>query len=122
MRIAAYSSWFAAAGLLAIVVAAPSAIAFVQAGHLAPLTIASGNPVTMAGAERAQPMSSSLTRSPMGPPMGIREPVAAPASEATTSPVPEPGTLALTSLGLLALGVARRRWRGLRTSTSPTIR
>ena len=122
MRLASHRSWLAAAGLLAFVVTAPAAMAFVQAGHLAPLTVSSGNPVTMTGAARAQTLNSSLTRSPMGPPMGIREPVSAPASEATTAPVPEPGTLVLTSLGLLALGAARRRWRGLRTSASPTIR
>jgi len=36
----------------------------------------------------------------------------APNDETPTRPVPEPGTMALTSLGLLALGAAARKRRG----------
>ncbi len=35
-----------------------------------------------------------------------------PVSESTTVPVPEPGTMAMASLGLMALGATLRRRRG----------
>ena len=40
------------------------------------------------------------------------EPVFDPLSEGVTRPIPEPGTMVLASLGLLALGVSRRKRRG----------
>lgn len=40
------------------------------------------------------------------------EPIFDPLGEPVTRPIPEPGTMVLASLGLLALGVSRARRRG----------
>ena len=40
------------------------------------------------------------------------EPVFEPLTDGATRPIPEPGTMVLASLGLLALGVSRARHRG----------
>ncbi len=46
------------------------------------------------------------------PPAPTIEPVYTPLGEAPSRPIPEPGTMILASLGLLALGASRARRRG----------
>lgn len=43
-------------------------------------------------------------------------------SDEASAPIPEPGTLTLASLGLLALGSAMRKRRGAQAPASPRIR
>lgn len=91
-----------------LTLAAAPALAYVQPGHLQSKTSSGNSGGTTDGTD-----GGSLPTYP--------RPVAQPAGDPGTSfgddgeptkPVPEPGTMVLTSMGLIALGVAARRRRG----------
>src|SRR6058998_1451336 len=88
-------------GTLFLAVAAAPAGAYVQVGHLAQqhmsATSQQANEVLVAH----RTMNNYAQPAP--------EPVYMQDVSAAVNPVPEPGTIALTSMGLLALGAARRR-------------
>ncbi len=89
--------WLLAVSFLALL-AAPS-FAYVQGGQVVP------NP----GASSSPDASSRVRRwidSPEVTPLGT------PITDTPTRPIPEPGTMILASLGLLALGVSRAKRRG----------
>jgi hypothetical protein len=94
------------AAALVTLTAAPS-LAFVQAGHtsnpgsVAPQSVRSTH--IEVGANGGGPSSGGNT---LG--TGINEP-SNPSDGDPTRPVPEPGMMALASMGLLALGVASRK-------------
>jgi len=91
--------------LLALL-AAPS-FAYVQGGQLLDNGPQQGQAAP--GAVRAQRWMTGTA----GPatPLPTTEPVYEPLGE-VTKPIPEPGTMVLASLGLLALGASRARRRG----------
>jgi hypothetical protein len=99
--------------LLLAVLAAPS-FAYVQSGHLLQDRQASPNHQERHPVSRwlegenyggGGPGGIGISGTPLptvGPPIG----------DDATRPIPEPGTMVLASLGLLALGVSRARRRG----------
>jgi len=92
--------------LLALL-AAPS-FAYVQGGQL----LDNAPSKDKATANGAVKMQRWLTGTPgPGAPVPTTEPVYEPLGE-VTKPIPEPGTMVLASLGLLALGASRARRRG----------
>ena len=95
--------------LLALL-AAPS-FAYVQGGSLPDNQNAKGE---NGGARMQRWMEvSPPTMAPHSPtPVPTTEPVFEPLVEGVTRPIPEPGTMILASLGLLALGASRARRRG----------
>jgi len=94
-------------GLLALL-ASPS-FAYVQGGQL--LGNAAGNAASTNHFNRV-PEWIDGHGTFEGPPANPGQPTYDPFSEAPSRPIPEPGTMALASLGLLALGVSRARRRG----------
>jgi hypothetical protein len=100
--------------VLLAVLAAPS-FAYVQSGHLL-----QGQQSTSDHQARAQHGSRWLDGEIGGSSNGIgingvplpTPPVGNPIGDDATRPIPEPGTMVLASLGLLALGVSRARRRG----------
>ena len=94
--------------LLALL-AAPS-FAYVQGGQLSDNQNAKGQNGTRM--QRWMEVSPP-TMAPQAPtPVPTTEPVFEPLVEGVTRPIPEPGTMILASLGLLALGASRARRRG----------
>ena len=90
--------WLLAVTLLALL-AAPS-FAYVQGGQVLP----------NAQGTLPSPDASIRFRKWMDSP--DVKPLVDPVVEGTTRPIPEPGTMVLASLGLLALGVSRAKRRG----------
>jgi hypothetical protein len=95
--------------VLLAVLAAPS-FAYVQSGHLL-----QGQQSTSQGrsGHGSRWLDGEIGTGGGSPGIGITGgPVGAPISDDATRPIPEPGTMVLASLGLLALGVSRARRRG----------
>lgn len=99
------------AGVLAVLILAPpSAHTYVRVeAPLAPQTLdadaGSGSPSAAPAWDDDRALEPLNGRGP-----GMR-----PLNERVTKPVPEPGTITLASLGLLAIGAALRRRRGSET-------
>ena len=87
--------------LLALL-AAPS-FAYVQSGQVLPNGTAGQGPDMQA---RSRKWIDGANDAP------IITPLVTPAVDGPTRPIPEPGTMVLASLGLLALGVSRAKRRG----------
>ncbi|HTO90654.1 MAG TPA: PEP-CTERM sorting domain-containing protein [Candidatus Sulfotelmatobacter sp.] len=98
--------WLLTLAVLAIL--ASPALAYVQSGHL--LSNSQGN----GAAARASRVPSWIeSHGPLTQPGAPNvDPPVMPFGEGPSRPIPEPGTMALASLGLLALGVSRARRRG----------
>ena len=93
---------------LVALLASPS-FAYVQSGHL--LSNSAGNNATESHASRLPSWIDG--RGPLSSPgMPDMNPPRQTLDEGPGRPIPEPGTMALASLGLLALGVSRARRRG----------
>lgn len=90
--------------------AAPS-FAYVQGGQLLDNESAQQGKNTANGTVKMQRWMDG-TASPNAPSSPTSEPVFEPLAEGVTRPIPEPGTMILASLGLLALGASRARRRG----------
>ena len=88
--------------MLLALLAAPS-FAYVQSGQLLQNE---GQTSTDSRAKTRRWMDSAPGTNP------VIDPVFNPLTDETAQPIPEPGTMALTSLGLLALGVSRAKRRG----------
>ena len=87
--------------VVALALAASPCLAYVQAGHL-----------ESPGQSLVSPLHKNqqdFGPAPGSPGLGINEQAG---PEQPTRPVPEPGMMALASMGLLALGVAGSRRRG----------
>jgi hypothetical protein len=90
--------------LAALTLTASTASAYVQPGHLPQThTQATKNPNFLPA--DGQDLGNDLGRGVNRPAPGV-EPIPGP-----TNPVPEPGTMLLASMGLIALGTAVRRRR-----------
>ena len=87
---------------LVALLAAPS-FAYVQSGPVLP-NAAPGQGVDVSARAR------KWIDSPSDAPNIV--PLVTPVTEGATRPIPEPGTMVLASLGLLALGVSRAKRRG----------
>jgi uncharacterized protein (TIGR03382 family) len=89
--------------LVLMALAATPAFAYVQTG-----TFVGGD--KSIGLLPPSPISFD-TNDPHGS-TGLITPAEAPATEGPSQPVPEPGTMAMASMGLMALGATLRRRRG----------
>ena len=100
--------------LATLTFAASTALAYVQPGHLpqtkpqsvqSPILAPGDDQGTTSGTGNSYPGSDVYRRQPGGRPPSDRPP------DGATKPVPEPGTMMLASMGLLALGAAVRHRR-----------
>jgi hypothetical protein len=100
--------------LVVVAVAAAPAYAYVQVGHLTNQTPASATQMTPHIQPDGTFGAGDVGLAPLGPPTGHdgEDGEDDDRDAPPTRPVPEPGTLALASMGLLALGVAGRKRRG----------
>jgi hypothetical protein len=98
--------------VLALALAASPCFAYVQAGHLEHGSKTNVVPFRHDG--DGDPSANAPAIGGSGPGLGINEPSTGPEGilPPPTKPVPEPGMMALASMGLLALGVAGRKRRG----------
>jgi hypothetical protein len=110
---------FAGVSVLLILATPPTARAYVQSGHILSWQGADKN--TGAKPVTTNPMwEKSQLQSPGRPWRG--GPDNPPLGEEPSAPIPEPGTLTLLSLGLLALGAAMRKFRGANAPSVSTSR
>ncbi len=94
-------------GLAMLALLASPSFAYVQGGHLLQDQQVSGKAPSTDMLGRFRLSDGGVT--PLGGP--VINPLHDP-TETVTRPIPEPGTMVLASLGLLALGVSRARRRG----------
>ena len=93
---------------VALVLAGTPSFAYVQAGHLD--GGAKAAPAPTSNYQTSPGIGANTPGSDSGPGLGINEP-AGEDGLLPVRPVPEPGMMALASMGLLALGVAGRARR-----------